>query len=127
MGTTSQLVTKSPVRLVIQLSDFVLQAKKRPRLGRHGNVYSPTAKHEMTLAWCMRAQVGAVTLTGDVRLTLRCNYSRGDLDNYIKTVCDALEKSAIITNDRQIVEIVAKKCVDHGLYIEIEEDKRCQL
>ena len=105
----------------INLPDFKLQAKKRPRLGRHGNVYSPTAEHETTLAWLIRAQVGSLVIDGPVKLTLRCKFARGDLDNYVKTVCDALQKSQVIRNDSQVIEIMARRVSEPGLHFILEE------
>lgn len=75
--------------------DYPVEPKARPRLGRNGNVYSP-CKGEESLAWIIRAGAGTWSTTVPVKVTFEVAYSRGDLDNYVKTILDALQKSGVV-------------------------------
>ena len=96
-------------QLSIFLPGYIPSPKARPRLGRRG-VYSPSSKAEMSLAraLCLICNVYfpqwqrySVPVSVDVTITTPKTL-RGDLDNYLKFVCDALEKSGLIANDRLI-------------------------
>lgn len=95
----------------IILDNFHLKPKARPRIGRGGHVYSPTGKHESGLAWEIKAYLThnypdfrQFSEYVRVSLDVQCRALTGDLDNYEKTVFDALQKSGVLANDRQIRE-----------------------
>jgi Holliday junction resolvase RusA-like endonuclease len=99
-----------------------IKPKARPRLGK-GGIYSPSSKKEKSLAMEISWKAQGKRL-GDQPcvLTLRVSYKKGDLDNLLKTVCDALEKSGIIDNDSQIEEIHAYKNKHESIPNSIEID-----
>jgi crossover junction endodeoxyribonuclease RusA len=91
--------------------DFPIVPKGRPRKGRYGNFYTPkeTADCEKQIqiiarGACRRGRNS--TFQGPVALLLDLAAHRGDLDNRIKTVSDALNK-ILYKDDRQIKRIVA--------------------
>ena len=110
--------------MITIMIDHPIQPKTRPRLGRGGNVYSPSAQAEKGLAWEFRAQAGTFETSEPVALFIEIAYSKGDLDNYLKTICDALQKSSIVKNDKQVVEIHMKKRQKTGLFLQIIELER---
>ena len=88
----------------ITIENYRAQPKKRPRLGK-GHVYSPSAIAENALAWMILAKAGCgVKFRGPVSVTLDVyrKKRRADIDNVLKFVLDALQKSGIIENDRQV-------------------------
>lgn len=98
--------------------------KGRPRFSKHGGVYTPAAtklgEEDLLLQYISQhgpeflGPVG-VDLTFTPAETIIGIYDetwpstlRGDLDNYVKLVLDALDKTAW-KNDRQVVTIRARK------------------
>src|SRR3972149_649124 len=102
------------MRLVIE--NYTQKPKARHRDGCRGK-YTPTAENEMSLAWLIKQKwlewtaknlrvfgsdipiqekIGVILEIHSVKTLL------GDIDNYEKLVYDALQKSGIIKNDRQI-------------------------
>jgi len=97
------------------------QTKQRPRLGKRRKAYTPKATHEYEVAvkqgWL--DQEGPTQYTGPVGMSLiirgdhievevweleeghRPKGIRGDLDNYVKVVCDGLNGVAYL-DDRQV-------------------------
>lgn len=93
----------------IVLENFAIKPKARPRLGAGGRVYSPTSSHERSLAWELRAHYPGVRYESPVSVECAMfGKQRGDLDNCIKTLLDALQKAGIIKNDKQVRRIVAE-------------------
>jgi len=95
----------------IVIEDYICSPKARPRLGKGGNVYSPSTKGENGLAWMMKAYVlehhpnEKIPIEGKISVVivvLSEKNLRGDIDNYEKFFYDALQKSGIIVNDKQI-------------------------
>lgn len=89
--------------------------KARPRLGKHGNVYTPTStvqfeNHVAAAARTVRMpELGHdVDITVNIQLMLR--HRDGDIDNYVKAVLDGMRA---FFNDRQVVEL-------HALFIRTE-------
>jgi Holliday junction resolvase RusA-like endonuclease len=100
-----------------------IQPKERPRFdSRHGRVYTPKATRNSNnlIAWHARKVRPAEPFIGpvDVRIVFvlpktkknRSVYatSRTDLDNLVKTVCDALNR-IIWKDDAQVVSLSAYK------------------
>ena len=84
--------------------------KGRPRVGKNGNVYTPSATraYESALAWDFRANFKQVLLGPlSVKITFLTK-SRGDIDNLVKAVLDAGNGIAW-ADDSQIVKIEAEK------------------
>jgi Holliday junction resolvase RusA-like endonuclease len=108
-------------------------AKGRPRMTRRGHVYTPAATRKLEAhgrlaaqhamddrppittpvrlelvvelpvpsSWSKRRQLRAIS--GEIRPT-----SRPDIDNYVKTVLDAIN-TIVIADDSQVVEVAASK------------------
>jgi crossover junction endodeoxyribonuclease RusA len=107
---------RKPMRTYIQIKP---QVKQRPRLGRRGRVYTPekTLLHEAAIAQAWKKKFGrrkplegpvAVSIDFDkhgmwieVSPTDHKSVLRGDIDNYMKAVLDALNGIAYL-DDKQI-------------------------
>ena len=99
--------------------------KERPRVGKAKAVTpekTKTAEEELRLLYRVKCRthpdyVGQVRLTVDVHTP----NGRGDLDNYVKLVSDALNGVAF-KDDRQVVEIHARRFRDEpeGYHIEVD-------
>lgn len=101
-------------------------AKERPRVGKNG-VYTPrrTAEYENGIAWAAKAKK---LKFGDslVKVTMRfytASRKKTDLDNFIKSVLDGLEKGGVYKNDYQVIEIHASRHVDENPRVEVEVRK----
>ncbi len=88
--------------------------KQRPRFGR-GRAFTPsdTRNWEEQLAWHFVEQHGRPRLNGPVRVELYFGgvQANQDIDNLAKTCLDALNGIAF-ADDRQVVELVARKASD---------------
>jgi Holliday junction resolvase RusA-like endonuclease len=88
--------------------------KQRPRLGRNGNIYTPKncREYEKTVGWVAR-RLFKSPLDGPVELHVRLylNSKGGDLDNYIKAICDGLNGVAWL-DDSQVERIMASMCIN---------------
>ncbi len=113
-------------------------AAQRPRMTRRGRAYTPqpTIDAEFGIAALAMQQYGCAPVPGhqlwddDQALLLMVDYSndgqrirlvplpdrskamRGDVDNYVKTTMDGLQKSGAFRNDSQVVSLVADKWPD---------------
>lgn len=96
----------------IVIDNYVPKPKERPRFGKKGKVYSPSGTSEQILAWEIKAYVSHhypkyTTITDYIKISLIISSEqelKGDIDNYIKFIYDAIQKSGIIENDKQIRE-----------------------
>lgn len=99
-------------------------AKGRPRLGKHGKFYTPTAKEEKRLASDLLVYArcaGFHETKRDVRLKLVFCGSRGDIDNLIKHFMDAAN-GILWVDDRQVVDVHATVADgDPRTHVEVEE------
>lgn len=99
--------------------------KGRPRMTRSGHVYTPAKTREFEhLVSCLAKKKIKKALTG--ALELDCEfymrkpkkpvnmYPRGDLDNYVKAVADALNGIAW-ADDAQVSQITASKAYAVGV------------
>jgi len=96
------------------------KAAARGRLGKSGAFYSPSSKKEKSLAWLMRSKTYA-RIEGKFYLSMELGFARlpkGDIDNYAKYIMDALQKSGIINNDKDCMELYCKIVVKYP-YIKI--------
>lgn len=112
-------MTRKPMRMYVQLQPRV---KERPRMTRRGRAYTPErttlAEHAIAAAW-KRKFGRRKPLEGPVRLEVDFdkkgqwitvtpiddkNVLRGDLDNYVKLIGDALNGVAYL-DDKQISEV----------------------
>jgi Holliday junction resolvase RusA-like endonuclease len=88
--------------------------KQRPRLGRNGNIYTPKncLEYEKAVGWAAR-RLFKTPLDGPVELHVRLylNSKGGDLDNYIKAICDGLNGVAWL-DDSQVERIMASMAVN---------------
>lgn len=115
-------------RLVAVVEDSAAAVpKERPRRGKGGHFYTPqrTVNFETVVAWLCKTMCKERGLTGDISLELEIGkdfwkakiyesaktdaQKGGDLDNILKSVTDGIQKSGVIVNDKQIVEIHARK------------------
>lgn len=101
--------------MLFEIPGYKAIPKARPRLGRYGNIYSPTRNSEECLAWLFRAAVQEYSPKLPYRHPVRVEIIissrktlRGDSDNYTKTVLDALEKAGILENDKLVKELQVK-------------------
>jgi len=112
------------MRIVFETKPF---PKERPRATKQGRVFTPTKtiKYERELKELFRKQfpehepfTEPVNIEVDVAVDKICveitkvdhkpKGMRGDLDNYVKAIMDALNGEAF-EDDRQVVEITARK------------------
>jgi Holliday junction resolvase RusA-like endonuclease len=88
--------------------------KQRPRLGRNGNIYTPKncREYEKAVGWAAR-QLFKNPLEGPVELHVRLylNSKGGDLDNYIKAICDGLNGVAWL-DDSQVERLMASMAIN---------------
>ena len=101
-------------KLVIELLGEP-RGKERPRLGKHGNVYTPaaTASYERSLGWAAKiAMKGRKPLEGPLRVTVTAfmGRHRADIDNVAKCALDSLNGIAY-RDDSQVVELFARKAL----------------
>lgn len=100
--------------------------KGRPRATRTGRIYTPktTAEYEASIAKMVghhQALMGALSLEATFILKRPVSTpksrsgrflkagSRGDLDNYVKSLLDGLQRGGVVPNDAAVVEIKASK------------------
>jgi len=99
----------------ITIDNYCPAVKKRWRLGKNGNKYSPSKPGEVSLSWLINEAFkkqcpeikkpiwGSLLVNTLIQVTDRtAKKLKGDLDNYIKFVWDALTKSGVIVDDCQI-------------------------
>lgn len=90
-------------------------AKERPRVGKHGNVYTParTKAYERAVALIAKTTLPKFKEKDRLVVELRfyCSNDSKDLDNLCKSVLDGLQKAGTFRNDNQIVELHAYKHV----------------
>jgi crossover junction endodeoxyribonuclease RusA len=90
--------------------------QERPRLGRHGNFYSPSSRDQKavgTLLLAQRVANGRAPLTGDLEMSAIFYYRKAgkrkyDLSNMVKFIEDAAN-GILYQDDNQIVSLFAKK------------------
>ncbi|MBF8983552.1 RusA family crossover junction endodeoxyribonuclease [Lutibacter sp. B2] len=97
----------------------------------HGHVWMPKqGKHskyiayENKIAGYINQQYDGPTLTGNIITIINLYFPdkrMGDLHNYPKSICDGIEKSGIIENDRQLKPVLLFDYIDkENPRIEIE-------
>ena len=93
----------------IILADYLPRPKARPRIFK-GGVYSPTGRNEAGLAFLIRSEINRQqirtpiagnTFSVQITLSTRGNF-RGDLDNYVKAILDALKTARVYQDDRAV-------------------------
>lgn len=89
-------------------------AKERPRLGKHGNTYTPdkTTTHEQKIGWAFRqkARGHKPSATSAIALHMTFIWTKvdKDIDNMVKTVMDGLNGVAY-KDDKQVIRLQAAK------------------
>jgi len=87
-----------------------VKAKERPRRGRGGHFYTPSATQAYELSvHNSAAQAGLIPLTDDtlnIGICFYGQYGRSDIDNLCKSVLDGFK---YFFNDNRITFLVAKK------------------
>ena len=104
--------------------------KGRPRLGKHGNVYTPakTKSYEEYIGWKYKEADG-ILFDGEIGIRLifvRETKHRVDLDNLIKSILDGLNRVAW-DDDSQIIFLEAALTFNKhrpGVNIEIWQKER---
>ncbi|WP_129596139.1 RusA family crossover junction endodeoxyribonuclease [Anaerophilus nitritogenes] len=97
----------------------------------HGQVWMPKdGKHskyiayENKIAGYINQQYDGSTLTGNIITIIKLYFPdkrMGDLHNYPKSICDGIEKSGIIENDKQLKPVLLFDSIDkENPRIEIE-------
>ena len=96
--------------------------KQRPRAGNNGNLYTPkaTRNYEKAVGWAAK-QVFINPYDGPIELILKIflRARAGDLDNYIRSICDGLNGIAW-RDDSQVIRIRADLVV-HKMVLERAE------
>jgi Holliday junction resolvase RusA-like endonuclease len=96
------------------------QAKERPRIDKHGNVYTPdsTRRYEATVRWlalaAMAKQSWSAWSKSECSVTAHVYFGdarRRDLDNCAKACLDALNK-LVFVDDSQVRELVVRSWID---------------
>lgn len=91
-----------------------------PREGKHSKYIA----YENKIAGYINQEYMGPTLTGDLITVLKLyfpNRRMGDLHNYPKSICDGIEKSGIIENDKQLKPVLLFDYIDkENPRIEIE-------
>lgn len=103
------------MRIILQ--NYLPIPCERPRIGKFGNVYSPSAQPERILAWMIRAnnvldEEEYLPLSGDLMICIVIEYAmklNGDVDNIAKFIMDATQKAGVIHNDKQFCGLVIYK------------------
>jgi Holliday junction resolvase RusA-like endonuclease len=120
--------------LVLDIDPVV---KGRPRMTRWGRAYTPakTAQAEKEIKDIVKDIWKLEPLAGSLRVKIRfiCSrpkkpakdYPRGDVDNYTKLVCDALNE-IVWFDDSQIVDIRASKEYGEKGRVDIRVTELCQ-
>jgi Holliday junction resolvase RusA-like endonuclease len=85
-------------------------------------ISAPSTVNKSLRAKFLKQQKGVKYL---FNLIVYPKYDRGDWDNYGKSVCDALEQSELIFNDKQIkkayVEVMDPNKDDLGIQVELKK------
>ena len=108
-----------------KLTGKIPSKKNTWQKGKYGQIYQSqqNALNGLLLQLkVQKARYNNLPLKNDCRLFV-CVWgdNRQDLDNQITTICDLLQKSEIIKNDRQIKQIEAEKIKDNkNSRVEIE-------
>lgn len=97
--------------------------KKRPRLGRNNNIYTPrkTKEYEELVGWKAR-EVIKEPLKGNVAVYITIyggSRIQGDLDNYAKSILDGMNGVAYI-DDKQISYLTIQRLKGEQEMVEIE-------
>ncbi|PAB60754.1 RusA family crossover junction endodeoxyribonuclease [Anaeromicrobium sediminis] len=91
-----------------------------PKSGKH----SKYVAYENTIAGHINQQYSGPTLEGNIITILNLYFSdkrMGDIHNYPKSICDGIEKSGIILNDKQLKPVLIFDHIDkENPRIEIE-------
>jgi len=100
--------------IAVVIPNPILKPHRRPRLGKGRNgshVYSPSKKAETNLGWQIKAAILeaypslGLPLEGEYDLYAFYYFKggkKGDTDNYLKFLLEALQRGGIVENDRQI-------------------------
>lgn len=101
--------------------------KARPRIGRGGHVYTPSQPAEKALGreiLVAMAQCGCKRISGPIwaKLTFCGASPLADLDNLLKHFMDAAN-GVLWNDDRQVVEIHARKIKGGEAYTSIEVEE----
>ena len=84
--------------------------KQRPRVGRHGNIYTPSeTKAYEELVGIVARQHCKEPLAGDIAVAIEV-YGKniGDLDNIAKSILDGMS-GIVYVDDRQVTELSIRK------------------
>ena len=99
----------------------ILSHKNLYRRAKWGGLYMSQKEEFEALLWQFKAQREGDAMTGKIKLILDVfGNDRKDLNNQIACICDLLEKSGIIKNDRQIKVIDARKHISKSAGAVIE-------
>jgi len=83
--------------------DHNIEPMKRPRVS-NGHAWSPSSKQVDKLAWEIKQQADNTKFQNPVHISVvlgKYQSKKGDLDNILKTVFDAIVKAGVIKDDSQ--------------------------
>lgn len=97
------------------LEGEILSHKNLYKRARFGGIYMSQRKEFESLLWQLKSQKSSydnlpITEICELEVSITGN-DRKDLNNQVQTLCDLLEKSGIVENDRQIKHIKASKVI----------------
>ena len=82
-----------------------------PKKGKHSKYIA----YENMIAGYINKEYNDLKIDGDIIIVLKLffpNKRMGDLHNYPKSICDGIEKSGIISNDKQLKPVLLFDFVD---------------
>lgn len=100
----------------IALDNYLPEPCQRPRLGKNGNTYSPSATPERNMAMMVLAAISHIPNAPQTPFKGPCGVhitfcfhdnAKGDIDNRVKFVLDALQKAKVYSNDSQVHQLSA--------------------
>lgn len=119
--TTQQNICLHQEEINITLEQYIPEPCKRPRLGHNGNTFSPSSAPERTMAIMVLAAISHIPHAPQLPFKGPCGVHitfclpkqlRGDIDNRVKFVLDALQKAKVYANDSQVHQLSAAYQID---------------
>lgn len=99
----------------ISKSNFKLTNKHGQAWLPHKGKHSKYAAYENYIAGILNEQYQGPVIEGDIITVLKLyfpNKVMGDIHNYPKSICDGIEKSGIILNDKQLKPFIILDFID---------------
>lgn len=120
MGLKKYEAAKEVIKIVVPGRPV---PKARPRLGKRGNVYTPTRtkEYEQLVGWCAKQHIQE-TIDGDIALHIKVYVKNNifpDIDNIAKSIMDGLNGVAY-KDDKQVSCLTVQRIKGNEEKVEIE-------